>query len=289
MPDAVTYVLERSLRGSARQGPPALVHEGWAEAFPWLVQGTTIRGSRAEPFDLGLFSGGMPERAVRANWAELARATGASRVVYARQVHGAEVRQWRGASAFDGMGGTESVAGVVGGTYEGTAAPVPPVLVDDCDGHVTDRRGVLLAVTTADCVPVFVVDPGRRAVAMLHGGWRGVAEAILERGLEIMGSSFGSDPEDLHVHLGPAICGDCYEVGPEVFEALGRPSPAGPTPIDLRAVLAERAVRAGVAGGRVTISGHCTLCTGSGLFSHRGGDPHRQVGYLGIRDRAGSP
>lgn len=293
MAGTVTHVCERSVPGSPPEGLPALVHEGWRDGFPWLVQGTTTRGSDGELFDLGLFSGGMPEPLVRANWRTLARATGVSTVVHARQVHGAEVRVWRGLPIVEEDDSTRSAgAGTVtaDGAQDGEDAasvPVvassPPVLVDACDGHATDRSGVLLAVTTADCVPVFVVDSRRRAVAMLHGGWRGVAAGILERGLEVLASSFGTGPRELHLHLGPAICGDCYEVGPEVFEALGQPAPAGPEPIDLRAVLAERAVEAGVRAERVTISGHCTRCTDSGLFSHRGGDAHRQVGYLGVR------
>jgi copper oxidase (laccase) domain-containing protein len=140
---------------------------------------------------------------------------------------------------------------------------------------------VLLAVTIADCVPVFVVDAGARAVCLLHAGWRGTAAGVLERGLERMTArGMGAD---VHVHLGPAICGSCYEVGPEVFAALGEPVPSRPTPIDLRGVLARRAVAAGVDPSRVTVSAHCTRCTGSELFSHRGGDRGRQVGYLGIR------
>jgi copper oxidase (laccase) domain-containing protein len=86
----------------------------------------------------------------------------------------------------------------------------------------------------------------------------------------------------LRMHLGPAICGACYEVGPEVFEAVGLAAPLGPTPIDLRGVLAGRALRLGVSPALLTISEHCTRCTNSGLFSHRGGDRGRQVGYLGI-------
>lgn len=268
----------------ATRHPPALVHAGWAEAFPWLVQGTTTRGDSAKPFDLGLFSGGSPEREVRKSWAELRRATGASMAVHARQVHGARVRvhgvdaplRGEGAPLPEGDGSLpEGDASLRG---EGAT-----VLVGACDGHATAAPGLLLAVTTADCVPVFVVDPGHRAVALLHAGWRGAVAGVLEEGLRAMGSAFGTDPAEAYLHLGPAICGRCYEVGPEVHEALGRAVPAGPTPIDLRAALAERAVAAGVPPDRVGVSSHCTLCTGSGLFSHRGGDAFRQVGYLGVR------
>ncbi len=138
-------------------------------------------------------------------------------------------------------------------------------------------------MSTADCVPVFVVDPENRAVAALHAGWRGAASGVLERGLEVMADRVGSNAARAHLHLGPAICGHCYEVGPEVFETLQQPVPATPTPIDLRAVLAQRAMDAGVPRGQVTVSEHCTRCGDCGLFSHRGGDRERQVGYIGIR------
>lgn len=246
--------------------PPALVHQGWRKEFRWLVQGTTTTGGGDVPFDLGLFSTGSEQAAVRRNWTELRRWTGSNRVAHAQQVHGCEVRVHNADS-----GDPRS----------------DPELSEPCDGHATNQAGVLLAVTTADCVPVFIVDPPRRAVSAIHAGWRGAALGVLERGLDVMVECFDAQRIDLRVHFGPAICGACYEVGPEVFEALNLPVPAGPTPIDLRAVLVERAVVAGVDRSQITVSGHCTRCTRSGLFSHRGGNAERQVGYLGIRPDAG--
>ena len=153
-------------------------------------------------------------------------------------------------------------------------------LCDPCDGHLTDRAGALLAVTTADCVPVFVVDPVLRVVGAAHAGWRGAAGGIVERAVRVMGASYGSLPADLYVHLGPAICGRCYEVGPEVFEGLGLPVPDAPTEIDLRAALVERLAAVGVPAGHVSVSPHCTRCEGEAgedvaFFSHRGGDRER--------------
>lgn len=239
-------------------GAQALVHPRWVEDLPWLVQGTTTRGVPDGALDLGLFSGGSAEAVVRENWRRLLARTAMASAVHAPQVHEAEVRYHR--SARPGLH-----------------------LAGPCDGHVTDRRGLLLTVSVADCVPVFVVAPRARAVAALHAGWRGAAAGVLERGLARLTERSGESVSELLVHLGPSICGDCYEVGREVFAALGQTVPEGPSPIDLRAVLGARAVAAGVRPSSVTTSAHCTRCTGSGLFSHRGGDRGRQVGYIGVR------
>ena len=233
---------------------PALVHPEWSDEFPWLVQGTTVRGSGA-PFDLGLFSDASTPRSVLEHWGDLRRLTGIPRAVHARQVHGSAVRFHQG-------------------------GPPGLHLADACDGHAVASVGVLLAVTTADCVPISVVAPGRGAIALLHAGWRGAAAGILERGLGVLRERLGSG--EVRVHLGPAICGRCYEVGPEVFDALGLPVPQEPRPLDLAGWLAVRAVDAGVPAEHVTRSSHCTLCGDVGLFSHRGGNTERQVGYLGM-------
>ena len=238
--------------------PPGLTHPEWSELHPWLVQGTTQRGAGGAPFDLGLFSDGSPASVVASNWETLRGAVGMPRAVLARQVHEAAVR-------FSGAG--------------------PPGLqvTDPCDGHLTTAPGVLLAVTIADCVPVFIVEPVLRGVALLHAGWRGIAAGVLEAGLEALSGRVAAAVENLHVHLGPAICGVCYEVGSEVFAALGLAPPEGPAPVDLRSELARRAEAAGVAPAAISVSEHCTLCGDGLLFSHRGGDRGRQVAYLGIR------
>lgn len=237
---------------------PALVHPGWASSFPWLVQGTTTRGAPGNAFDLGLFSGGSPKQVVHKNWGRLLAMTAMTSAVHAHQVHGADVL-----------------------VHESSRPGLH--LVEPCDGHATAQPGVLLAVTTADCVPVSIVAPKTRTIALLHAGWRGVAAGVLERGLAVLSDLSGAPTAALRLHLGPAICGTCYEVGPEVFEALGERRPRGPMPLDLRAVLAGRAVALGLDPVGVTVSEHCTRCTGSGLFSYREGDRSRQVGYLGIR------
>ena len=239
---------------------PLWTHPGWTERFPWLVQGTTGRGDAEAEFDLGL-SGAQPVGEALDRWRSLLRATGMETAANARQVHGAELWIHR----------------------EGGA---PGVLVmDGFDGHVTDRPGLLLSVGVADCVPVSIVDPESRAVALVHAGWRGTAAGIVERAVHRLAESWQGSAERLWLHCGPAICGACYEVGPEVHAAVnpGRPVPAAPAPIDVRAAIVERVVAGGVAEERVSVSAHCTRCGDGGFFSHRGGSKARQVGVLGIR------
>jgi YfiH family protein len=229
----------------------------WLERFPWLLAGMTHSGSADELFDLRLF-GEAPPASAEGRWRSLLAATGFEAVAHARQVHEAKV----------------DVHGDLGvGVH---------IQREPADGHATSQAGLLLAVTVADCVPVYVVDPGRRVVALLHAGWRGVAGLILKEGLQAI-EQYGSEASSLEVHLGPAICGECYEVGPEVFDALGLDVPSHPTPVDVRAVLVEQAVALGIPRGQITVSDQCTLCGTAGLFSHRGMRPERQAALLGIR------
>ncbi len=146
----------------------------------------------------------------------------------------------------------------------------------DHDGHVTISHGVAMAVTVADCTPVFLAHENG-AIAVLHAGWRGTAAGILERGLAQM-AKLGAPANEVHVHLGPSICGACYQVGPEVIEAVLGVRVSGPTLLDVRANLAERAERVGCRN--VSVSAWCTRCQGDRLYSHRGGDTGRQLGVL---------
>ncbi len=252
----VRTVAERLAPGDV----PLWVQPDWAERFPWLVQGTTGRGSGEEPFDLGL-SGAQPVGRVMDRWRGILASVGVDAAVHARQVHEADV--W--------------IHREVGG---------PGILVmNGLDGHLTDRPGLLLSVGVADCTPVSIIDPQARVVALVHAGWRGTAAGIVERGIHRIVESWDSAAERLWVHCGPAICGPCYEVGPEVHAAIhpDRPVPEGPSNIDVRAAIVERVLGMGVPAEQVSVSEHCTRCGPPDFFSHRGGDKERQMGLLGMR------
>jgi YfiH family protein len=166
-----------------------------------------------------------------------------------RQVHGSVVQRVRSAA---GTGG-EAVA-------------------IDADGHVTALAGIGTMVLTADCLPVALARAG--AVAMLHAGWRGLAEGVLEEGVRALAELDGDGA--IAAVIGPGACVCCYEVGPEVHAAFGGAHREGRR-IDLRAIARDRLLEAGVA--QVLDARACTICD-ERFFSHRreGDRAGRQAG-----------
>lgn len=249
----------RTVRESSRADSIPLVrHPEWFERFPWLVQGTTAAGPDRD-FNLGAF-GDAPVGDVLARWREVRNALQVRTTLHAHQVHGREVGIWN------------------------DPLPEGTLFVHGLDGHVTAQSGLLLAVSVADCVPVFIVDAEKRRVSAVHSGWRGVAAGATEAAIATM-QQLGSELTDLHVHCGPSICGECYEVGPEVHAGVhpDRNPPETNTPIDLRAAILERVQGLGVPVDHLTVSEYCTLHGPGSFFSHRGGDPGRQMGIIGVR------
>lgn len=186
-------------------------------------------------------------------WAELQSdllALGAHRLVSAHQVHGNLVSHHAG-----GWNGWLRQRGV--------------------DGHVSDAAGTAMAVTVADCTPVFIAHPN--AVGLLHAGWRGTAAHILKSGLQAM-LALRAVADECEMHLGPSICFDCYEVGPEVLAAVTGLPAFGNAHLDVRSVLAEQAYALGVR--KIDVSKWCTRCGSGKFFSHRGGDAGRQLGVI---------
>lgn len=234
---------------------PRLELAEWRERYG-VVAGVTTRGTPAEPFDLGL-SGGRPVGRVLEQWAAFRVAEpGFPLTTLGRQVHGAEVA-WH-----DGGRGW--------------------LILDGVDGHATGSAGVLMTVTVADCTPVYLLDPVQGAMALLHAGWRGASSRILERGIRLLAGRAGSNVEDIVMHCGVGICGKCYEVGSEVFEAFGLPAPAeGRGLLDVREQLIRQGQELGV--GRITASSWCSGHHGDLFHSHRRsrGADGRMISYLG--------
>jgi YfiH family protein len=147
---------------------------------------------------------------------------------------------------------------------------------DEADGQIAVEQGTILATTVADCVPVFIAHPSG-VVGLLHSGWRGTVARITEEALAIL-SRNGLAPSELAIHLGPAICGRCYEVSADVRGQLSGEIATRPGRVDLRSLIADQARAAGVR--RITVSEYCTRCDNDQFFSHRAGDAGRQIGVI---------
>jgi polyphenol oxidase len=188
------------------------------------------------------------------------------------------------------------------------------------DGQITDEPGLLLAIQTADCIPVLIADRKRRAVAAFHAGWRGTLKRIVESGVGQMRLAFGSHPEDLIAAIGPGIGLCCYAVGEEVLSefdsqfsysrdlfrevydtdpvrrkypmlfltqrAPGHSSIGPSLHVDLIEANRRQLLSAGLAPESIQIVGGCTQCHPDLFFSHRGSHGHagRMMAAIGIRE-----
>lgn len=168
------------------------------------------------------------------------------------------------------------------------------------DGLLTDSPAVALAVFTADCLPVLIADPRRRAVAAVHSGWRGTVARIAGKAVRRMAAEFGSQPEDLLVAVGPGIGPCCYEVDRPVLEQVDAAFPGAgeafltPTGgdrarLDLRAAVAWDLKETGVPGENVTLISECTACRVEWFYSYRreGRDTGRLAAVIGLREGKG--
>ncbi len=187
------------------------------------------------------------------------------------------------------------------------------------DGLITATPGLLLAIQTADCLPVILVDTKRHAVGVFHAGWRGTVSRIVEKGIGEMQRAFGTRARDLKAAIGPGIRGCCYEVGEEVrtkfesqfayaatlFHEVKESDPVRekypllfltarapghselPKKIFLDLVEANRQqlLAAGVPTKNIEASPLCTNCHPELLFSYRAekGKTGRMMGVAGIR------
>ncbi|NDD65484.1 MAG: peptidoglycan editing factor PgeF [Acidobacteria bacterium] len=148
------------------------------------------------------------------------------------------------------------------------------------DALTTSFSRILLAVQTADCLPVLIADRRSGATAAVHAGWRGTASGIVARTVEQMQQHLGADPSNLHAAIGPAIGPCCFEVGPEVVAAFRQrwnhvdllvslPRADGRVNLDLRLANRLQLVAAGVSDSSIYDCNLCTICQNDKFFSYR--------------------
>lgn len=287
-----------------RHRPPAkleLLRADNLTSLPWLLHGFSTRvGGVSKAYGGGALNLGFTDadtrQAVEANRARFLRAVADGRgqsgtLVALKQVHSDTIH-------------------VVSG---------PPQRPLVGDGLLTREPGLPLAVQTADCLPVLLVDPKQRAVGILHAGWRGTLARMAEKGVAAMRQHFGSDPRKLLAAIGPGIHSCCYAVGEEVrdqfasqfgyAEGLFRKviesdpvrekypllfltarapghSDFGPKlHLDLVAANRRQLLDAGLPKGNLWASPLCTSCRTDLLFSHRAekGVTGRMLAVVGIR------
>ncbi len=168
----------------------------------------------------------------------------------------------------------------------------------DVDGLVTNVPGLVLTTFYADCVPLFFLDPVRRAVGLSHSGWRGTVGNIGAETVRRMREAFGSDPADIRAAIGPSICQDCYEVSEDVIvrfreryeEALWPrlylEKGGGKYLLSLWEACRQNLLGAGVLPEHIETTDLCTCCNPNLLFSHRASRGRRGnlAGFLGIRE-----
>lgn len=246
---------------------PGLLRLPSLEQFSVRLAFSTRKGGvSARPYDtlnLGLSVGDDPA-AVHENRRRFFTALGLdpSRIVRVRQVHGNDVL-------------------VVDRALAGQAR-FPRLLLDDdylYDAIVTDLAGLGLAISTADCLPIFIVDPRHRAVGAVHAGWRSSVKGVVEHALRTMGGVYGTDPAQCYAALGPGIRGCCYEVDQPVMTAVHRAckewqacvAPAGRDRwmLDLARLNIALLHGGGLSPDRIIDTGLCTACRSDLFYSYR--------------------
>lgn len=170
-------------------------------------------------------------------------------------------------------------------------AELPPVEQRCFDASVSDRPGALLAVRTADCVPLLLFCPKHRVAAAVHAGWRGSLAGIAARAVETMTAAYGCRPADVLAVIGPCIHLDAFQVGDEVFDpfeaSFGAPVSqrrSASLHVDLVAANQRVLTEAGLSAARIEVIDHCTFARDDLFFSHRRdkGRTGRQMAYISL-------
>jgi len=142
--------------------------------------------------------------------------------------------------------------------------------IAQADGFVTNVPGIALAVRTADCLPIFLFDPRKQAIGIIHAGWKGTQQRIAVAALETMQREYGSQPQDILAMFGPCIRRCCYEVGEDFGETFPDETFVrfGKYFLDLPLVNRTQMLDAGVLLEHIQDDDVCTDCEDE-LFSYR--------------------
>lgn len=249
--------------------------ESWA-SFD-VVHACTGRhgGVSREPFrslNLGLHVGDNRDH-VLANRLKVCHALGidAASIVVGEQVHGNTVAR-------------------VGAAHRGRGASRSADALPGVDALITDTPGLALFGLFADCVPVFLYDPERRAVGLAHAGWKGTVGQIAGRTVRAMAVAFGSRPEACFAAIGPSIGPCCFEVGEDVAARFQQTDSSvvqrrgNRHHVDLWEANERQLTEEGLPAAHISLARLCTRCMKDRFFSHRGdgGRTGRMAAVIGL-------
>ena len=247
------------------------------DALPFVRHGFSTRLGGVSEGDYSSmnvsFTRGDREEAVRENYRRLGEAIGfdCESLVCSDQTHTTNVRVM-----------TEEDRG------KGFARPKD---YRDVDGMITNVPGLTLATFYADCVPLYFVDPVKRAIGLSHSGWRGTVGKIGKKTVERMEETYGSNPADIRAVIGPSICQDCYEVSVDVIDEFRQAFSEESWPelfyekadgkYQLNLWKANELIfrEASILPEHIAVTDLCTCCNPTLLFSHRAS--HGKRGNLG--------
>lgn len=230
---------------------------------------TRFGGVSEAPFDslnLALHVGDVPAAVVE-NRRRFCRGLGllAEHLCAAEQVHGVRIVRVTGKDA--GRGWCDY----------GDAVP-------KADALMTDVPGVPMLLCYADCTPVLILDPVRHAAAAVHAGWRGTVQGIAAKTVQAMHEAFGTEPRDCLAAIGPAIGGECYEVGQEIAEQFQQAYSVdaaqflhdrkGRVYLDLEKANRLQLEEAGLSRNHIDMANACTVCNSPLFFSYRADKGH---------------
>lgn len=237
-----------------------------------------IAGDDYSSFNLGLYSGDNPDR-VYQNRQLLCQALEIpfAHLYLSHQIHGTSTL-------------------IIDDTFLNSPADEQLKRMDGVDALITDRKGICIGVTTADCVPVLLYDRQKQVAAAIHAGWRGTVAQVVSLCIRTMISQWDISPENIIAAIGPSIGKSCFEVGDEVYEAFKqanfdlakaseRNARTGKFHIDLWEANRQELICSGIPPKQIEVAGICTHTSNNQFYSARtlGIDSGRFVSGIIIR------
>ena len=146
--------------------------------------------------------------------------------------------------------------------------------VANCDALITNKKGIVLAVLTADCVPILLLDTKKNVIATIHAGWKGTKSEIVSKTVKKMIDTFDSNPKDIIAGIAPSIGACCYEVDEDVAKHFFNVPTAyikkgKKYMIDLPNINKQQLIQSGLLESNIEMSGICTVCEVDTFFSYR--------------------